>query len=176
MTLSFEAQLTSAPYAGTIIPSNRHPAVLDSEDDFAAAAQFARRSWAPVLMSFAQRHAFMARVFEKIRTVLADRIRRVVLHGRVPHGERMPPELASEGVFIVTELQPEVIRLTQTGESFLTFYEGFVRHPMEIGNNDVRIEWHNFPEDGPARFAALGDELLALGLTKVAVTYSGRAA
>ncbi|MGA2286884.1 hypothetical protein [Bradyrhizobium sp.] len=139
--------------------------MLTSEADFTAMALMARAEWAPVLLSFAQRHDLMRRIFQTIDAVLGDTLQRILLHSRVPAGGRMPAILARETVFIVSELECEIARLLSAGLSFLSIHEGFVRHPLEVGNNEVEIAWHNPPEGGAARFNLLTSELNKLGFS-----------
>lgn len=77
----------------------------------------------------------------------------------------MPVELGQDKVFQVVELQPEVDRLVWAGESFLAVYEGFVRHPLEQGNNELLVEWHNHCCDhAQAKFGELSNRLRLMGL------------
>lgn len=167
MTMVFQAQMRHSPYKGQVFPSEMRQPILQGETDFLGFTAMARREWAPILMSFPQKYDFLGKVFEHIWASLDTQIERVILNSRVP-GMRMPVDLGQERVFQVLDLAPEVARLQSTGQSFLTVFEGFVRHPLEIGNNELTITWYNPPSDEVAdakgRFAQLAEKLLAMGL------------
>jgi hypothetical protein len=163
MIPTLSGQLRSSPYVGQLMPCMASPAVLDSETDFTSMALMARRRWAPVLLSFAQRHDLMSRVIATIDEVLGDAVERILLHARVPAGGRMPANLARPSLFIVADLEPEIERLKAAGFSFLSIRDGIVRHPLEIGHNELEMTWQNAPADGAARFADLRRNIAGLG-------------
>ena len=76
-----------------------------------------------------------------------------------------PIELGQEKVFQLVDPQPEIDRLNGAGESFVSIYEGFVRHPLEIGSNDLMLEWHNCHGSGAVcQFNDLSRRLRSIGL------------
>jgi hypothetical protein len=167
MTLSFRSQLLSSPFPDSLVSANLQPAVLQSEADFIAFAAFARRTWAPVLLSFAQKQAFMKSVVGAVWRHLDGCVDMIVINCRVPAGGRMANELGDVGVLLVSELAPEAERLARAGRSFVTIDEGLVRHPLEAGDNQLDLDWHLPSADGQQRFTLLTQELVGLGLTEV---------
>jgi hypothetical protein len=166
MTLSFRSRLLSSPFLPGVISANLQPSVLQSEADFAAHAAFARTTWVPVLLSFPQKHALFKDIVTAVWRHLGDSIDLMVMNCRVPAGGRMPAALGEERIFLVADLQPEINRLTRVGCSFVAIREGFVRHPMEEGDNGLDLDWHLPPKDAAQRFSPLTSELLALGLSE----------
>lgn len=164
MTLQFRAQMHTSPFKGQVFPSEMRQPILQNEADFVGFAQMARKEWAPILMSFPQKYQFLGQVFEHIWACLDPHIERVLLNSRVP-GMRMPLILGEERVFQIIDLEAAVNQLLPSGQSFLSVFEGFVRHPLEVGNNEIVLTWHN-PQcaDAATRFQELSERLLKLGL------------
>ncbi|MGP8431866.1 hypothetical protein ACT2FY_00730 [Paraburkholderia fungorum] len=166
MILSFRSHLLNSPFPASLIAANLQPAVLETEADFAAYAAFARRTWAPVLLSFAQKHTLMKSVVDAVWRHLDGGIDLILMNCRVPAGGRMAHELGDARVFLVAELAPEVQRLRRAGRSFVTIDEALVRHPMEAGDNHFDLHWHLPGADALQRFTPLTYELAGLGLTQ----------
>lgn len=164
MNLVFEGALQASPFQGELFHSSFRQLELFTEADFVAYHELARNRWAPVWMSFAQKSRFMTELYQRLVETVWDDIDRMVMVARVP-SVRMPVELGQEKILQVVELQPEIDRLDEMGESFLSLYEGFVRHPLEIGNNEVRLEWHRpRGEQAASKFDLLTQRLCAMGL------------
>lgn len=172
--LVFHGRLLDSPFEGELFLSDIRPGTLETEMDFVAYAQLARPNWAPVWMSFPQKCRFLGSIVQHIVDTVWDDIDLLLMICRVP-GIRMPLELGQEKIFQVVELEPEIERLAALGQSFLSMDEGFVRHPMEIGNNDLRLQWH-LPRGAQAvpHFERLCERLRALGLVDLHRATAGR--
>jgi hypothetical protein len=168
MNLLFEGQLQSSPFHGEIFHSTFRQLELHTESDFVAFQQMARSRWAPVWMSFSQKSRFMSQVYQHILETVWDDVDRMLMVARVP-SVRMPIELGQDKILQVVELAPEIQRLEALEESFLSLYDGFVRHPMESGNNELRLQWHR-PRgaDAAPKFDKLCEKLRAMGLQEAA--------
>lgn len=163
MNVVFAGRLLTSPFLGEIYLSNIRPYQLVTEDDFIAYTSLARASWAPVLMSFGQKSEFLNRIVEHVVDAVGQHNCRILLNCRVP-GIRMPMALGKGNVFQVVDLSPEITRLTRAGESFVSIYEGFVRHPLEIGHNELLVEWHNCPDAAAvSRFRELSFCFFSMG-------------
>lgn len=162
--LYFEGWLRASPFRGELFNSSFRQLELMSEADFIAYHELARSRWAPVWMSFAQKSRFMMAVYQHLVETVWDDVDRMIMVARVP-SVRMPLELGQEKILQVVDLAPEVQRLEALGESFLSLYDGFVRHPLESGNNELRLQWHRPRAEHAARkFEDLTQRLRALGL------------
>lgn len=159
MTLSFHAHLHRNPYPAEIIPAGLLPPQVATEDDFACYAMFAKPNWVPVLLSFAQKYRLMEAVLAEIRRTLDGQFQQIVMTCRVPGVLRFPAAYNAPDIFKVADLAMETQRLRAFGIPFLAMHEGFVRHPMEQGENEFRLELHR---PGPAAAAAFGECRLAL--------------
>lgn len=167
LPLVFHGQLQASPFAGELFLSDIRPRALETEEDFIAYHQMARPTWASVWMSFPQKSRLLAAIHRHVVETVWDDVDHVLQVCRVP-GIRMPVELGHEKIFQVVELAPEIERLESLGESFLSIHEGFVRHPMEEGMNDLRIQWHGARSpEAPRKFQDLAQRLRALGLHDV---------
>lgn len=164
MNLLFEGRLKSSPFHGEIFHSSFRQLELHTESDFAAFQQMARSRWAPVWMSFSQKSRFISQIYQHIADTVWNDIDHLLMVARVP-SVRMPMELGQDKILQAVEMAPEIQRLEALEESFLSLYEGFVRHPMEGGNNEVRLQWHS-PRcsDAAPKFQDLCERLRALGL------------
>ena len=164
MKLLFEGQLSQSPFKGEYFLSDIRPRTLETEADFVSYRALARPTWAPVLMSFPQKGRFLSSILTCMLNTVWDDVDRLLMVCRVP-GIRMPLELGQDKILQVVELAPEVERLSALGESFLAMDEGFVRHPLETGNNELRLQWHGArAHDAAEKFAALCNALRSLGL------------
>lgn len=164
MNLVFEGALQASPFQGELFHSSFRQLELFTEADFVAYHEMARNRWAPVWMSFVQKSRFMVDIYQCLAETVWNDIDHMVMVARVP-SVRMPLELGQEKILQVVELQSEIDRLNKLGESFLSMYEGFVRHPLESGNNDVRLEWHQpRGEQAASKFDLLTQRLRAMGL------------
>lgn len=160
----FEGRLKASPFQGELFNSSFRQLELVTESDFIAYHELARNRWAPVWMSFAQKSRFMVAVYQHLVETVWDDVDRMIMLARVP-SVRMPLELGQEKILQVVELEPEVQRLDALGESFLSLYDGFVRHPLESGNNELRLQWHRPRGEHAARkFEDLTQRLRAMGL------------
>ncbi|WP_321818265.1 MULTISPECIES: hypothetical protein [unclassified Paraburkholderia] len=165
--LTFVGQLRSSPFAGEPVLSSYRGHRLLSEDDFYAYAAFSKEKWSPVLLSFQQKWALLDRIFAALDTHIGERVERIILSSRVP-GTRMPVRLGEGRIFQVVSPGAECARLHASGASFVAVYEGFVRHPMETGRNELALVWHRPPEDSATRdaFEALSLALRDIGLQR----------
>jgi hypothetical protein len=162
--LYFEGRLKASPFQGELFNSSFRQLELVTESDFIAYHELARSRWAPVWMSFSQKSRFMTAVYQHLVETVWDDVDRMIMVARVP-SVRMPLELGQEKILQVVELAPEVQRLDALGESFLSLYDGFVRHPLESGNNELRLQWHRPRGEHAARkFEDLTQRLRAMGL------------
>lgn len=167
MNLTFRGVMRASPYRGQLFQSTFRQLELFTEADFAAYHELARRTWAPVLMSFSQKSRFMTELYGHLLKTVWDDIDRLILIARVP-SVRMPQELGQEKIIQVVELESEVQRLDALGESFLSLDEGFVRHPLEWGANELRLQWHRpRGEEAAAKFFELTRRLRDMGLEPV---------
>ena len=164
MNLCFEGKLQASPFQGELFNSSFRQLELVTEADFLAYHELARPRWAPVWMSFAQKNGFMTQVYRHLVETVWDDVDRMIMVARVP-SVRMPLELGQEKILQVVELESEIQRLDALGESFLSLYDGFIRHPLESGNNELRLQWHRPRGDRAAeKFALLVQRLRAMGL------------
>lgn len=163
--LTFEGQLASTPSPGEFFLSNIRPRELATDHDFASYRALARADWAPVQMSFPQKCRYLEQIVGCIRETVWTDVDWRLMNCRVP-GIRMPVSLGEEKILQVVELEPETQRLRALGYSFLAMKEGFVRHPSEVGDNRLRLDWHLPRRAGAvAAFEDLCRRLRALGLT-----------
>lgn len=160
----FRATLIRAPYAQEPQQVGFLPPQVESETDFAAYRAFAKTDWPPILMNFAQKHRFMDELLTSIRRHLGGEFDLLLMTCRVPGVMRFPAAFNAEDVFKIAEIEPEASRLAAQGLRLLTLREGFVRHPMEQGANELELTLRGGSESGRRGFAALGAEILASGL------------
>lgn len=164
MNLCFEGQLQASPYQDELFKSTFRQLELFTEADFVAYHEMARSRWAPVWMSFQQKSRFMTAIYQQLVETVWDDIDRLIMVARVP-SVRMPLELGQEKILQVVDMESEIQRLDALGESFLSLYDGFVRHPLESGNNELRLQWHHPRGDQAAhKFALLTSRLRGMGL------------
>jgi hypothetical protein len=167
MTLSFSGKLTVSPFKGQVFLCDTRFPVIATEDDFAGYAEMSRATWAPVLMSFPQKSLFLSRILSSVDATVGPHLDRIVMNCRVP-GRRLPVESMDEKLFLVVDLEPEINELVKTDDSVLAIYEGLVRFPLEEGDNDIVVTWHNCRGPDPeGDFAALSDALIKLGFVPV---------
>jgi hypothetical protein len=164
MTLIFNAHLCRCPYPDEITQVGLLPPQLVTQDDFAAYAAFAKPTWVPVLLTFMQKYRLMDAVLAEIRRTLDGEFRQLLMTCRVPGVTRFPTAYNSEDIFKVADLTAETQRLRAFGIPFLTLHEGFVRHPMEQGENEFRLALHRPGVSGERAFRACVEALLRLGL------------
>lgn len=156
--LSFAATLTQPPYAAERIETGHLPPQVITESDFAAYRSFAKPDWAPVLVSFEQKYRFMDALLARIRGHLDGQFDLILMTCRVPGVIRFPTAFNAEDIFKVAELEPEATRLRARGLRVLTLHEGLVRHPMELGRNELALTLNS---DATAAFAAFVADLQA---------------
>lgn len=164
MTLTFNAHLHRCPYPDEITQAGLLPPQIATEDDFAAYAAFAKPTWVPVLLTFVQKYRLMDAVLAEIRRTLDGEFRQLLMTCRVPGVTRFSTAYNAEDVFKVTDLTAEAQRLEALGIPFLTLHEGFVRHPMEQGENEFRLTLHRPGPSGELAFRACVEALRGLGL------------
>lgn len=159
----WSGRLVRRPFPGAPVNAGFAPPQLASEADFAAYADFATEGWAPVLVSFPQRHALMDAIVGLLEREIGAQAHTMLVTCRVPSGGAMPARLGAEHILNVVEPEAEARRLNRLGLSFLIVREGFIRYPMERGDNRLSVAWFNAPEGAPA-LAALTAPLAALGV------------
>ncbi len=164
MSLRFRATLRRSPYPDEISPADLMAPQIATEGDFAGYAAFAKPVWAPVLMTFAQKYRLMDTVLAEVRRTLGGQFEQILMTCRVPGVTRFPTAYNAEDIFKVADLTVETRRLRGLGMAFLTMHEGFVRHPMEQGNNEFELALHNPRADAGPAFEACVEALSALGL------------
>lgn len=164
MTLIFNAHLHRCPYPDEITQAGLLPPQIATEDDFAAYAAFAKPTWAPVLLTFVQKYRLMDAVLTEIRRTLDGEFRQLLMTCRVPGVTRFPPAYNCEDILKVSDLTVEAQRLRALGIPFLTMHEGFVRHPMEQGENEFRLALHRPGALGEPAFRVCVEALRGLGL------------
>lgn len=162
--LSFHATLQRPPYPEEIQRAGLLPPQIATETDFAAYRAFAKVKWAPVLLNFQQKYRFMEGLLAAIRNHLGGEFDLILMTCRVPGVLRFPAAFNAEDIFKVATLEPEAGRLRARGLRVLTVHEGFVRHPMEVGGNELALTF-DAPSDAAADgFTALCAEITASGL------------
>lgn len=164
MTLTFNAYLRRCPYPDEITQAGLLPPQIATQDDFAAYAAFAKPAWAPVLLTFKQKYRLMDRVLAEISRTLDGEFQQILMSCRVPGVTRFPAAYNREDIFKVADMTVETQRLRAIGIPFLTLHEGFVRHPMEQGNNEFCLALHRPGISGAHAFQTCVEALSALGL------------
>jgi hypothetical protein len=162
--LTFHATLQRAPYPEEIQRTGLLPPQIATETDFAAYRAFAKAEWAPVLLNFQQKYRFMEGILAAIRNHLGGDFDLILMTCRVPGVLRFPTAFNADDIFKVAALEPEACRLRARGLRLLTLHEGFVRHPMEVGGNELAMTLDAPTDAAAVRFAALCEEITASGL------------
>lgn len=164
MPMTYRAQLRRNPWPDEILPAGLEPPQVMTDDDFACYAMFAKPTWAPVLLSFPQKYRLMALVLEEIRTHLGGHFEQLVMTCRVPGVMRFPNTYNAPDVFKVADLPMAVEQMQALGVPFLAMHEGFVRHPMEQGENEFVLTLYSQSPAAQEAFLACSKALNALGL------------
>lgn len=164
--LCYHAHLTQHPYPDELIPAELlQSPQLSTQDDFSAYRAFAKKSWAPILVSFAQKYRFMDSLLEIVETHLAAHYDIMLMTCRVPGTMRFPDRFNSDKVFLVADIDAEMQRLLARGARFAVIEEGIVRHPMEQGQNEFALRLQNPEAAAKAAFEACTQALSKAGLT-----------
>jgi hypothetical protein len=142
---------------------------LVTADDFLSYAALPRTApGVPVLVSMAEKQELLLRLVEQAFRELQP-LDDVLIAARIPTGGRMSERLLAANVFIVHDFALERARLLEEGHAVLTIADGIVRHPAEIGHNQVEMEWHT-PDPDPQRWEAFALSIASLGILRAART------
>lgn len=159
MELSLTATL-SRPLPG-LTPSLFHTPPFVDEQDFESYALMGREDWTRSRMTYGQKHALMGAVVALLRETCGAEM---IVNSRMPAVARMPDAMLGDDVFFALDVAAERAALAAEGLSVLTVEEGFARHPLEYGDNRLRLTWTNPPADAAGRLGAAAAGLAALGL------------
>lgn len=144
-----------------VTPSLFHTPPFFGEQDFESYALMGREDWTRSRVTYGQKHALMAAVVTLLRETCGAEM---VVTSRMPAVARMPDAMLGEDIVVVMDVATERDAIAAEGRSVIGVEEGFARHPLERGDNRLRLTWANPPADGAARLAAVAAALPALGL------------
>ncbi len=166
--LSYHNFLKCSPGPSSCIPGDAPLPQLVTESDFAGFATMAQENWGNVYTTFTQKYILMHRIVSLILESMECHIDFLIMTARMPGMMKFPISFQDKKVFIVSNPELEGNRLLPTQKPFITLYEGFVRFPMEIGNNELQLEFHNIKNDSAKiAFRECGkrlDQILASGV------------
>lgn len=123
-----------------------------------------RARWVPTRVNYAQKYQLLGEVLGILRREAGTALQEILLNSRMPSWHRMPSQMLGSDIFVVQDLEYEIGRLNAAGLSFISLYEGLVRHANEDGENEILLEWHQSPEDGLTRLQAMQTAFAALGI------------
>lgn len=123
-----------------------------------------REKWIPTRVNYEQKYVLLADILGIVRQEAGSSLQEIILNSRMPSWHRMPAALMGKDIFVVVDVDYETERLLKENISFITLYEGFIRHANEEGHNQLVLHWYRAPEDGGVRLAAMQARFAALGL------------
>lgn len=96
----------------------------------------------PVLCNFPEKYHLLEQIIIAAFTHLPS-LERCVMTAMMPGGVRLPVRLLMEDIFLVHDLEEETQRLRHSGCCLLAIEERIIRHPLEAGDNTLRLRWFN---------------------------------
>lgn len=139
---------------------------FDDDLDFDSYRMLGRGTWPASRVTYERKYELLSEIFDLIRKHAAGQFSEMLVYSRMPSIMRMPKPLFGPDVFFLLGLDDEAQRLQPTGLSFLTIREGFVRHALEDGDNQITVRWFNAPDLALVAMQEISKALEALGIAE----------
>lgn len=138
----FHGQFIGRPFPYGSSRANAMVLPMEQAEDYASLSRIPKpSSQAPILCSFQEKYQLLEQVVCAAFANLHP-LDRCVITAMMPGGMRLPARLLQPDVFLVHHVADEVRRLLRNGCSLLVIEESIIRHPLEAGDNTLRLCWY----------------------------------
>ena len=134
----YEGVLTGRPFGHRVTMAQMQPLPLVGEHDFAIAGAFHGSHGTPVLLNYAE-HVELLALLVSTFLVQIPELDMIVVRMRLPTQGRLPRELLQDKVLLLDVLTEELGSLNIEHINVLEIEDRFLRHPLEIGDNRIRL-------------------------------------
>ena len=137
----FTGQLNRSPHAFCAYRANAVVLPLTTPEDYVSISRIDKPEvQLPVLCGFQEKYDLLEQIINAAFLYLQP-LERCVMTAMMPGGLRLPARLLQDDIFLLHQVDKEAKRLFIDGYSVLAIEESIIRHPLESGNNHLRLRW-----------------------------------
>ncbi|WP_299945145.1 hypothetical protein [uncultured Microbulbifer sp.] len=170
--IQISANLLRNPYPHLPKLCSARTLPLEHAGDFQALSSLHVNS-VPILLNYSEHYKFIVNLLKCINSC-NPQFKTLLLRMQMPAGGRMPREFLHEQVLMLQDVSNEEAILTQEGKAYLVIEDTLIRHPLEAGQNTIRVRISS-PDHCRDLVESICQRLHAHGFEGVETTFSHEA-